>query len=303
MKTAGQQETDQRYRGVVVPMVSPFTSQGSIDVAAVRRLVEHLLKASVAGIFPLGTTGEAMSIHRDERQRLVEATAEAVGGRAMVYAGISGNCLRESIEAAEAYARVGVDAVVAHPPFYYPLNDQEIESFFLSLADRSPLPLVLYNIPATTRVTISIDVVKRLSEHENIVALKDSANDPDRLDELLPGLGGRGGFPVLLGSGPQFTHGLKLGGVGLVPSGAHLVGEAYQSMYEAAMAEIWGEVERLQALTDAACAAYLRGRSLGQSLAMLKNLLEERGICGRTMLPPLFSYDPQGASIRTPEAV
>jgi 4-hydroxy-tetrahydrodipicolinate synthase len=279
--------TDTKYRGVVVPTVTPFTPTGAIDEPAVRRVIDHLLAGGVAGIFPLGTTGEAASIHPDDKRRLVAVTVEHVAGRATVYAGISSNCFRESVDAAAAYKELGPDAVVAHMPSYYPLGDAEIEAYFQRLADKVPLPLVLYNIPATTHHSISIDAIDRLRRHPNVVALKDSANDAPRLTELLAMTGGRGGFPVLLGCSARFAHGLRHGGVGLVPSGAHLVPREYCRMYDAAMADRWDEVERLQRETDAACAAFLKGRSLGDSLAALKGLLEQRGLCGRTMLPPL----------------
>lgn len=280
-----------KYCGVVVPMVSPFTRTGEIDEPAVGRIVEHLLAARVAGIFPLGTTGEAASIHPQEKRRLVAATIRAVRGRALVYAGISSNCLRESVEAAMAYKQLGADAAVAHVPCYYPLNDKEIEAYFLRLADNIPLPLVLYNIPTTTHHSISLDVIGRLQKHPNIVAIKDSAADPQRLTDLLKCTGGRSGFPVLLGASPYFAHGLKLGAAGLVPSGAHLVPELYQAMYEAAMAGQWDRVDQLQRQTDEACAQYLRGRSLAQGLAALKSLLAQRGLCGPTMLPPILDHD------------
>jgi len=279
-----------KYCGVVVPMVSPFTPAGEIDEPAVGRLVEFLLSAKVAGIFPLGTTGEGASIHPQAKRRLVEATVRHVGGRAMVYAGIASNCLRESVEAAAAYKDLGVSAAVAHMPSYYPLSDADIEAYYLRLADASALPLVLYNIPATTHHSIPLDVVDRLRAHQNIVAIKDSANDRQRLTDLLRMTGGRGGFPVLLGASPHFAHGLRAGAVGLVPSGAHLVPEKYQAMYEAAMARRWEDVDRLQEQTDAACAPYFKGRSIGEGLSVLKALLEKRGLCGRTMLPPLRDY-------------
>src|SRR5450432_1861208 len=96
------------YRGVVVPMVSPFTSLGRMDWASVERIVAYLVGHGVAGIFPLGTTGESASIHPKEKVLLVESTVRAVAGRAMVYAGISCNCLRESIEMSVAYKSLGV---------------------------------------------------------------------------------------------------------------------------------------------------------------------------------------------------
>jgi 4-hydroxy-tetrahydrodipicolinate synthase len=271
-------------------MVSPFTKDGRIDEAAVERIVNHLVAGGVHGIFPLGTTGEAASIHPQEKQKLVSGAVRAAGKRATVYAGIASNCLQESIEAARIYAEIGANAFVAHPPCYYPLTDQQIEPYFSKLADQVPRPLVLYNIPATAHQSISLDAIGRLRKHPNIVAIKDSAADPARITELLRVCGGRDGFPVLLGNSSQFTHGLKHGGVGLVPSGGHLAPELYRAMFDAAMANRWADVERLQTQTDIICARYLKGRTLGQGLAALKVILEERGLCGRTMLPPLTDH-------------
>jgi len=276
------------YRGVVVPMITPFTPAGGIDEPAIGRIVDHLVAARLAGIFPLGTTGESMSIHPDEKRRVVAATVKQTARRAMVYAGIASNCFRESVDAAAAFKELGVAAVVAHVPSYYPLSDDEIESYFLRLADSVPLPLVLYNIPVTTHHSIALDSLDKLRKHPNIVAIKDSSGDRARLTEMLARTGGRGGFPVLLGSSASFTHGLRAGAVGLVPSGAHLAGPQYQAMFEAAMSDRWDEVERLQHETDAVCTQYLKGKTIGQGLSALKALMERQGLCGRTMLPPLM---------------
>jgi 4-hydroxy-tetrahydrodipicolinate synthase len=275
------------YCGVVVPMISPFTPAGSIDEAAAKRIVDVLANGGVGGIFPLGTTGEAASIPTDEKRKLVAVTVKHTDNRAMVYAGIAGNCFRDSVDAAIAYRDLGAKAAVAHVPSYYPLTDHEIEAYFMRLADAVPLPLVLYNIPVTTHHSIPLDVVDRLRKHQNIVAIKDSANDKQRVTDLLALTGGRGGFPVLLGCSVWFSHGLKLGAVGTIPSGAHLVPDLYQAMYVAAMADQWDKVEQFQHQTDAAVSAYLKGRTLGGGLAALKAILEKRGVCGRTMLPPL----------------
>jgi 4-hydroxy-tetrahydrodipicolinate synthase len=272
-------------------MISAFTPAGVIDEPAVGRVVDHLVKGGVSGVFPLGTTGEAASIPADERRKLVAATVRAANQRAIVYAGIPSNCFRESVDAAIAYKQLGADAVVAHMPSYYPLSDADIEAYFLRLADSVPLPLVLYNIPVTTHHSIALESVDRLRKHPNIVALKDSSGDRPRLTELLKRTGGReDDFAILLGSSASFTHGLKQGAVGLVPSGAHLVPDKYVAMFDAAMKDQWDVVERLQAETDTACQPYLKGHTLTEGLAVLKYLLEQRGLCGRTMLPPIRDY-------------
>lgn len=277
-----------KYQGVVVPMVSPFTADGRIDAPSVEKVVDYLAAARVAGIFPLGTTGESASVPADEKRRLIELTVERTAKRTMVYAGISSNCLRESIELAQFAKSVGVDAVVAHPPSYYPLSDREIETYLLKLADATALPLVLYNIPQTTKLNIAIESVLRLASHANVVALKDSSPERDRIENVVKQCGGRDGFPVLLGNSSLFTPGLKAGGVGIIPSGAHLVASEYQALFEAAMNQDWPRVEELQSRTDSACAAYLKGNSIAQGLAALKAILSERGLCTRHVLPPLI---------------
>src|SRR5207247_5515458 len=138
----------------------------------------------------VGTTGEAASIHEPENRKLVVATVKHVAGRATVYAGISGNCFRESLDDAAAYQQAGAKAVVAHMPSYYPLSDADIEAYFLRLADGVPLPLVLYNIPVTTHHSIALDSVEKLRRHPNIVAIKDSSGDRPRLTEMLKRTGG-----------------------------------------------------------------------------------------------------------------
>ncbi len=279
-----------KYQGVVVPMVSPFTSDGRIDEPSVKHVVDYLANARVAGIFPLGTTGESTSIHIDDKRTLIELTVKHTAKRSMVYAGISSNCFRESVELSHFAKSAGVDAVVAHPPSYFPLSDREIETYLFKLADASALPLVLYNIPQTTKFDIPIDAVLRLAKHPNVVALKDSSPDRARIETVVKQCGGRGGFPVLLGNSSLFTAGLRAGGVGIIPSGAHIVGPEYQALFEAAMNEDWPRVEQLHADTNAACAAYLKGNSIAQGLAALKAILHERGLCSRHVLPPLIEH-------------
>src|SRR5438067_2486554 len=116
---ATQMPDQNKYRGLVPPMITPFTTDGAVDVPAERRVIDHLIAGGASGIFVLGTTGEAASIPNDEKTRLVAAMAEHVGRRAVRYAGISGNCFREQVEAANEYKKIGVDALVAHVPYYF----------------------------------------------------------------------------------------------------------------------------------------------------------------------------------------
>lgn len=275
------------YRGVIVPMATPFTPDGAIDPAAVQRIVDHLVVGGVHGIFVLGTTGEAVSIPLEQRHRLVGCTVEAASGRVPVYAGIASNCFREAVEMAKGFQAHGVTAVAAHPPFYYPLTDSEIEAWFRDLADIVPLPLLLYNIPQTTHQSILLDAVERLSYHANVVGIKDSANDAARLAELLRRCGGREDFTILVGNGNLYVAGLSGGAHGIVPSTGNLDTAVCRALFDAAIAGDLAGIESAYRKVQEVTAAYQQGRLLGESLAELKALMAARGLCGPTVLPPL----------------
>lgn len=279
-----------KHHGVIIPMVTPFSAADSIDEPAVERIVDYLIAGGVDGVFVLGTTGEAASIAADQRTVLAGAAVRAARQRVTTYAGISGNCVTESIEMAKRYRDLGIDAVVAHPPFSYALSDSAMEAYFRGLADQIPLPLIIYNIPKTTHVSIPLGVVAKLLHHPNIPAIKDSENSPQRLTALVQLASAREGFSVLAGTAAVFAHTLKAGGHGVVPGSGNLCPELYARLYAAALDRDWDEVDRISAETIAITAQYqLPDATLGESLARLKALMSAKGLCTPAMLPPLLS--------------
>ncbi len=177
------------YCGVVVPMVTPVTPAGALDEPAVRRVIDHEIRGGVNGIFVLGTTGEAASLSQEMRLQLVKLTLDCAKGTTKVYAGISHNSLDSAVAAADDYSQLGVDVLVAHLPAYYDLNPEEQEAYFLALNQKIKGPLMLYNMPSTTHMSLPIEVIARLSEQQNIVGLKDSERDVARLTKIMEALG------------------------------------------------------------------------------------------------------------------
>ena len=274
------------YRGVVVPMVTPVTAEGSLDTAAVERIIERFAQTGVAPLL-MGTTGEGNSVSRADGLLLVETAVKAARGRILIYAGLTGNCVSEQVTQANAYTRAGADVIVATLPNYYALTPEQMEQYYLQLADSIQGPLMLYNILATTHMSIPVDVIERLSHHPNIVGLKDSERDMDRMAQCINISKKRDDFAYFCGWAAQSEHSLSLGGDGIVPSTGNFVPEMFQELY---LSAVGGNPERaiqLQEQTNEIAKIYQQGRTLGQSLTALKVMMQTRGLCEPWMLAPL----------------
>jgi 4-hydroxy-tetrahydrodipicolinate synthase len=269
-------------------MVTPVTAAGHLDEAGGDRLVDFMLEGGVQGVFVLGTTGEAPSVPRAWRGPLVSRTVERVRGRALVYAGIGDTCLADAIAAGNQYLRAGVDAVVAMPPVYYPLQPAELLLWFRLLLDGLEGPVIIYNIPSTTRISIPLEVIENLQDHPRLAGVKDSENDAARHKQLIARFGARPGFSIFIGVGALMLEGLKLGAEGIVPSVGNLMPGACAGLCAAAARGDWAEANRHSERMAQAVTVYQKNRTLGQSLAALKAALHVRGLCGPAVLPPLM---------------
>lgn len=277
-----------KYHGAVVPLVTPFTAQGALDMAALDRLVDAQIAGGVAGIFVLGTTGEGVQVPREWRRQLVEQTVRQVNQRTKVFVGL-GDVRDADVSEANEYFRVGADAVVAHPPIAERLPAEQLLSWYQSLLGKSEGPLLLYNIPATTGVSIPLDAVEKLLGHPKLAGLKDSENNPVRLAETMERFGGKKDFAVFVGVGALMELGLRLGADGIVPSVGNLIPEVCQQLCMAAQKADWGLATSLAARMSKVAALYQKGRTLNESLAALKAAVHCRGLCAVEVLPPLHS--------------
>lgn len=275
-----------KYRGVVVPMVTPVTENQQLDVAAVERIIEFF---AVNGVAPLlmGTTGEGNSVSATDGLLLVETAVKAAKGRILIYAGLTGNCFSEQLRQAEAYTKAGADVIVATLPSYYALTEEQMYGYYKNLADNITGPLMLYNILATTHMTIPVDVVKRLAEHPNIVGLKDSERDLERMQQCIAFSKERDDFAYFCGWAAQSAYSLSLGGDGIVPSTGNYVPEMFANLYDAAVKGDMALANSLQDETNEIAKIYQAGRTLGQSLTALKVMMQAKGLCEPWMLMPL----------------
>jgi 4-hydroxy-tetrahydrodipicolinate synthase len=275
-----------KYHGAVVPLVTPFTAQGTLDEVALDRLVDAQLAGDVEGVFVLGTTGEGAHVPREFRRRLVERTVARVKKRALVYAGL-GDIRSADLSEANEFFQAGADVVVAHPPISEKVAADALLSWFQSLLSWVKGPLMLYNMPATTGVSIPLDTLEKMLGHPNLAGVKDSENNPQRHEELLKRFGGKKGFSVFIGVGVLMEKGLKMGADGIVPSVGNLIPEVCHKLCVAAKKADWATADVHSARMNAVAALYQKGRNLNESLAALKAAMHCRGLCAPDVMPPL----------------
>ncbi len=275
-----------KYRGVVVPMVTPVTQDGRLDVEAVKRIITFFGEHNVSPLL-MGTTGEGNSVSQADGQLLVETAVAARSGQMLIYAGLTGNCFTEQVRQAEVYTALGADVIVATLPTYYALTEAQMYDYYKTLADCITGPLMLYNILATTHMSIPVDIIRQLADHPNIVGLKDSERDMERMAQCIEIAQGRDDFAYFCGWAAQSAHSLELGGNGIVPSTGNYVPGMFSQLFEAAVHGDTEEANRLQEETDKVAKIYQKDRTLGQSLTALKVMMSTKGLCEPWMLMPL----------------
>ncbi|WP_295772527.1 dihydrodipicolinate synthase family protein [uncultured Mucilaginibacter sp.] len=275
-----------KYKGTVVPLVTPLTARYELDEQAVERIVLNLYKND-AMPFILGTTGESASLPATLKHAFIKATAALKQPGSEFYVGISSNCFEESVELAKSSLDAGAAAVAATLPTYYHLSEDQMKDYFVRLADAVAGPVIIYNIPATTHMSIPLELIDELSHHEFIVGTKDSERNDGRLDRSLELWSGREDFSHFLGWAAKSAYALLNGGDGLIPSTGNVAPEIYCEMTKAVIAGDTEKAYHYQHLSDTLGNVYQSGRTLGESLRALKVLMQENGLCDAHMMPPL----------------
>ena len=275
-----------KYKGVVIPAVTPLTEDFKLDKAALEKMFFNFHQNNVLP-FIIGTTGEAASLSINLKQEYVKEAVKLKTKGTVLYAGIASNCFEESVDLAKYCFDNGVDVVAANLPSYYALSINDIRKYFERLVEKIQGPLIIYNIPSTTHMSIPLDVIDDLSFHPDIVGVKDSERSDERLKESLKLWSNRKDFSHFIGWGARSAEALQNGSDGLIPSTGNLYPKLYDDMYRALEKENAEKAFQLQKLSDQLGDLYQKGRLLGESLWALKVLMQEAGICKSTVMPPL----------------
>jgi 4-hydroxy-tetrahydrodipicolinate synthase len=201
------------FTGVGTALITPFKKDGTLDESAVKRLARRQIDAGVHFLSPVGTTGEAPTLSDKEKLRVVELVAEEANGQVPILAGCGGYATREVIEMAREMEQAGATGLLSVVPYYNKPTQEGMYQHFKAIAQSTALPVVLYNVPSRTVVSLDVPTTGRLSEIPNIVGIK-APGDVEKMSELVSHT--RDGFLVLSGDDPVAVATMAVGGAGVV---------------------------------------------------------------------------------------
>ena len=232
--------------GIFVPNIVPYHSDGSIHEEELRRIIRWLGEKGITGFYPNGSMGEFIRLSFEERKRVVRIVAEEAGGRPIL-AGAAEPNVDLVLEMCRYCADLGCRAVSITGPYYFKLTQESIEAYFRELAAKSPIDIVIYNIPAFAN-EISVPVLKRLAlDCPRIIGTKDTSRDMPRFQQVLHEIKPqRPDFACLIGWEELLCASLFMGGDGGTLSSAGVVPEVIMRIYREALDGNWAESKRVQ---------------------------------------------------------
>jgi 4-hydroxy-tetrahydrodipicolinate synthase len=231
-----------KFHGALVAIVTPFID-GKLDEQGLMDLIEFQIENGTHGIVPCGTTGESATIGFDEHKRVIDLTVKTVNGRVPVVAGTGANNTLEAIELTESAKASGADAVLSVVPYYNKPNQEGMYLHFKEIAEQVDIPMILYNVPGRTVVSIAPETVARLAAIDNIIGIKEATGSLEQISDVIRKC--PRDFIVL--SGDDFTAmpTVLIGGKGVISVISNVYPQGMAAMMEAAMA---GELEKANEL-------------------------------------------------------
>ena len=210
-----------RFEGVYTALVTPFAADGSVDWKALRRLVDFQVEGGVAGLVPVGTTGESPTLEGDECREVIRVVVEQARGRVPVIAGAGSNCTAEAVHYAKDAKESGAQATLQVTPYYNKPTADGLLQHFRTVADAVDLPLVVYNIAGRTGKNIDNPLMLELAKHPRIRAVKEASGDINQVMDLIAAK--PADFAVLSGDDNLVYSIVTLGGTGVISVASNLV--------------------------------------------------------------------------------
>lgn len=231
-------------KGSMVALVTPFTEDGSVDFKRVRELVEWHVQEGTDAILVLGTTAETPTLTTEEEDEIVRIAIEQVAGRIPVVVGSGSNNTAKAVETSLKYEKMGADALLVISPYYNKANKQGMIQHFLTVADAVNTPIILYNVPARTGISISYEVLEAVCKHKNIVGIKEASGDMSLVSKFSKLIDDN--FTIYSGNDDINVPLMSLGGGGVISVLANILPGVSHDMAAAALEGDFVKARELQ---------------------------------------------------------
>jgi 4-hydroxy-2-oxoglutarate aldolase len=272
-----------KLSGVLLPITTPFAPNEDIDVTGLNANIDRWNTTGIAGYVVLGSTGERVNLDEREYLKLIETTRAAVPETMTFIVGAGQQSTRGTIAEIGRAAKAGAQAALVITPHYYrpAITQQSLIEYYTAVADAVTIPVILYSMPDLTGIKIEPETAARLSEHENIIGLKDSSNDVAKMRGTVEMV--QEGFAVTVGNGTVFREALRAGAIGGILAVGCVVPELCLEIYQAVKA---GENDRATSLQDK-LTPLARAVTRTHGVAGLKAAMEMAGYLGGRVRAPL----------------
>ena len=256
------------FKGIGVALATPFLDDNRIDFESLKRLIDHVISGGVDYLVALGTTGEAANLSTSEKAQVLQACVEYNRGRVPLMLGLGGNATQKLLEEIEITDFYGVASILSVSPYYNKPTQEGIIAHYKALADASPVPLVLYNIPGRTMSNLTASTTLALSHHPNIVGIKEASGNLEQCMQITASM--PKDFLLISGDDLLTKPILSIGGAGVISVLANALPATFKTLIEG---DSKTSLEAAYSLLELNSLMYQEGNPVG-----LKNLLLQQGI-------------------------
>lgn len=272
----------ERFYGTGVAMVTPFGTDGQVDYPALSNLINYLIDGGVEYLVSLGTTGESATLNKDEKKKVFAFTAEVNKGRLPLVAGIAGNNTHEVVENIKHFDTTGYDAILSASPYYNKPSQEGIYQHYKAIAEASPLPIILYNVPSRTGSNIAAETTTRLAhDFKNIIGIKEASGNFDQMNQIMRDKPEN--FLMISGDDPISLPMIALGGAGVISVVGNALPRQFSDMIRLCLKGDFKSAQKGHLdVIDFTRMMFAEGNPAG-----VKTALKALGVCGDTVRLPL----------------
>ena len=280
-----------KFNGTGVAMVTPFQANGAVDFDGLEAIINHIIGGGVEYLVILGTTGESSTLNKQEKKNIWGNTVKINNGRVPLVAGIGGNDTYSVLKSIEGFDATGYDAILSVSPYYNKPTQEGIYQHYKAIAENSPLPVMLYNVPGRTGSMISAETTLRLAhDFKNIIATKEASGSFDQFNYIMKDK--PADFLFISGDDPVTLPMIAMGAAGVISVIGNAIPKAMSDMVRLCLKGNYAAARPLNySLIEFTRLMFTEGNPAG-----VKHALKELGICGDTVRLPLTSISPATAA-------